>query len=80
MKKFKIKLKRKHPKGKMFFQKHLITKEEKIFEFSKDDIERLDAPKAKNWFSVEEVKEEKKNTGKKPSKSKASEQARNKKK
>jgi len=54
--KVKIKLKKKHPYGRMNFGKYKIERNFKTFDLDDEHIKRLETPEAKHWFSVEEVK------------------------
>jgi len=56
--KVKIKLKRKHPHGKMHLSKHVITSVFQEFDLNADEQKELSTVGCQHWFISEEVKKE----------------------
>jgi len=54
--KIKIELKKRHPRGYMFFGRHTITTESQEIELNKEEIEDLKNDGPKTWFKFVEVK------------------------
>ena len=53
--KFEIKIKRKHPTGKMRLGKHVITHAFQVFDLDKDEQEELKSKGCTHWFETKKV-------------------------
>lgn len=60
MKTFILKLKKRHPAGKMRIGKHVVTNKPQSFELDKKEQEELKSKGCQHWFEIKETGKEEK--------------------